>query len=450
MRRLIFVLALLWPLVLSAQFQDIRRGGGSSSSGGGGSSYDDTALAARVTGLESTNGLTGTNLVSTSPILAWGGPGSTVVAEIYLTNNTTISTTNIPAVNTGVRWLKLLVNCTGAAPSLTLQQTAPANRQIVFTNGFTLLNSDLSIFTIYFDGTNFLGWSSQELTTGTGVSVNSTGASMTQLTLTDLTTNRIAVVNASGKLVNATGTADGTKFLRDDGTLAIPSVGAGSGTNVDVMATSRFFPSTNGTSYMTVSNAASAPVFHYIRSNASLFSINLVSGNVGIGTPDPQYGLDISVGTLRAGQAQFGGTTFQNNSVNSGDIAGDNSLLLGAKSRIRGGSLNGDTLIQDYSTASTMRMVQLGGTTDAFPSLGRTNGDLTIIGGGGSFVGGSTNRLFVSGGIWTSLVVYTNATTAPTAAQIGAGNSAVWSSNGVPWTAGSANGSTYSTGPRPL
>ena len=46
-------------------------------------------------------------------------------------------------------------------------------------------------------------------------------------TLSSLTASRPLILNASGNVTNATGTPDGTKFLRDDGTLAVPS---GSGT----------------------------------------------------------------------------------------------------------------------------------------------------------------------------------------------------------------------------
>ena len=44
------------------------------------------------------------------------------------------------------------------------------------------------------------------------------------LTLPTLTASRPAILNASGNLTNATGTPDGTKFLRDDGTLAVPAI----------------------------------------------------------------------------------------------------------------------------------------------------------------------------------------------------------------------------------
>lgn len=48
------------------------------------------------------------------------------------------------------------------------------------------------------------------------------------ITLPTLTASRPAIIDASGSLTNATGTPDGTKFLRDDGTLAVPAGGSGS------------------------------------------------------------------------------------------------------------------------------------------------------------------------------------------------------------------------------
>jgi hypothetical protein len=48
------------------------------------------------------------------------------------------------------------------------------------------------------------------------------------VTLPTLTASRPAIIDGSGNLTNATGTPDGTKFLRDDGTLAVPAGGTGS------------------------------------------------------------------------------------------------------------------------------------------------------------------------------------------------------------------------------
>ena len=49
------------------------------------------------------------------------------------------------------------------------------------------------------------------------------------VTLPSLTASRPLILNASGNVTNATGTPDGTKFLRDDGTLAVPSGAGGVG-----------------------------------------------------------------------------------------------------------------------------------------------------------------------------------------------------------------------------
>ena len=55
------------------------------------------------------------------------------------------------------------------------------------------------------------------------------------VTLPSLTASRPLILNASGNVTNATGTPDGTKFLRDDGTLAVPSAGTVVGADGDVL-----------------------------------------------------------------------------------------------------------------------------------------------------------------------------------------------------------------------
>ncbi len=75
----------------------------------------------------------------------------------------------------------------------------------------------------------------------------------------------------------------------------------------------------------------------------------------------------------------------------------DNGISFNGRGWIRS-SANGETLLINNAGTSYQKL-QLGGTTAAYPALGRTNGDLIVFGGDGAFAGGSTNRLIVQGGI---------------------------------------------------
>jgi hypothetical protein len=65
-------------------------------------------------------------------------------------------------------------------------------------------------------------------------SVNASRGNFTNVTLYSATASRAAVIDANNHLTNAAGTPDGTKFLRDDNTYAVPpGTGAGLTTNAN-------------------------------------------------------------------------------------------------------------------------------------------------------------------------------------------------------------------------
>jgi len=72
------------------------------------------------------------------------------------------------------------------------------------------------------NGWIFSGWDSNFLFFASNALVNGS------LTMTKVTASRPAYINANGQITNASGTPDGTKFMRDDGVLATPT-GTGTG-----------------------------------------------------------------------------------------------------------------------------------------------------------------------------------------------------------------------------
>lgn len=83
-------------------------------------------------------------------------------------------------------------------------------------------------------GAGSMAFAASQFSTNTTVTIIS-GAVVTNLssrgvTIPTITASRPAYINPSGNLTNASGTPDGTKFMRDDGVLAVP-IGSGGGTN---------------------------------------------------------------------------------------------------------------------------------------------------------------------------------------------------------------------------
>jgi hypothetical protein len=84
--------------------------------------------------------------------------------------------------------------------------------------------------------------------------------------------------------------------------------------------------------------------------------------------------LDLQVG----GVSQFkvereGSTTMASFSAGSGQITGAGSLLVGAKARLYGGSVAGNSLLITDANVTGAAFIQLGGTTNAFPAIKRNS-----------------------------------------------------------------------------
>lgn len=211
------------------------------------------------------------------------------------------------------------------------------------------------------------------------------------------------------------------------------------------------------------------PTYMFIATNVSAFATPIMSfrpsGNVGIGLTTPVNLLDVE-GAVAIGAAYSGSSTAPtdglsvvgNVTMGTATVAGtgrltidgggitfgtDNTYDIGASGANRPRSIytagsvsfGGNTAIPAASSyvwlsrgtfqatsdgvfmfrdngSTGFNRLQLGGTTAAFPAIGRTNGDLVVFGAEGSFGGGSTNKLIVYGGIVsTGPIVFANSGT---------------------------------------
>lgn len=100
---------------------------------------------------------------------------------------------------------------------------------------------------------------------------------------------------------------------------------------------------------------------------------------------------------------------------------------------------DGDGVLTLYNNATTgYNRQNFGGTTAAFPALGRTNGHLKVFGGNGLFGSANTNALYIDGGSY-----YVSNTIIPSVTQLlGAGGYWVGNSNGFLVTIYTLDGST--------
>lgn len=116
------------------------------------------------------------------------------------------------------------------------------------------------------------------------------------------------------------------------------------------------------------------------------------SGNFGIGTTTPTERLSVQ------GNATISTNLWATGTITAvtGDIVAPSTryFVLGSRSLISAPSI-GAVRLSD-NTDTTFNRLILGSATAAYPSLGRTNGDIILFGGDGLFGGVSTNRLFIS------------------------------------------------------
>lgn len=136
-----------------------------------------------------------------------------------------------------------------------------------------------------------------------------------------------------------------------------------------------------------------------ILSNNSMWLV-LTNGKVGVGKFGPTVALDVSGAIVSSSSVSASGA--------SGFQFSTRSVML---SPADGAIEIANNAVNDFTK------LEFGGTTAAFPALGRTNGDLVVFGGDGLFAGGSTNRLWVQGTVLASGTV-TGATVNATSANI--------------------------------
>lgn len=108
-----------------------------------------------------------------------------------------------------------------------------------------------------------------------------------------------------------------------------------------------------------------------------------------------------SIGALTV-SGNFVNSAASANSIQSGVTGG---FIIGSSSNIKLNSSASGVMLVGNSGSTDLNRIQLGGTTLAFPALGRTNGDALFLGADGLFAGGTTNRLKVANGGNTAAAV---------------------------------------------
>ncbi len=179
-----------------------------------------------VAGLASTN--LSIAILQASTNYANGVTNASIVRQTQATalSNAVISYANSVTNSSIVRQTQL----TTASNALVTYANGVTNSSIVRQTQLTT-ESNVLVALAYTIGANGTNYTDVKFIASNGVwiasqSGNGTNTTLRGLTLPSLTASRPPYINASGNLTNATGTPDGTKFLRDDGVLAVPAGGA--------------------------------------------------------------------------------------------------------------------------------------------------------------------------------------------------------------------------------
>lgn len=211
-----------------------------------------TLTASRVAIINGANQLTNSAAVDTTELEYLDGVTSAIQTQFgakldSLTNGNQFLASPL-AVKDGALFTNVSIRTAMTMPTLTVLRVAVVNAAGQITNTATVTPTTLE----FLDAT-----SSVQTQLGTkmagSTNLNQFGASTTlaigdgalltnisirtALTLPTLTALRPAFINGAGQLTNASGTPDGTKFLRDDGVLVTPG-GGGDVTTVQLNAAS--------------------------------------------------------------------------------------------------------------------------------------------------------------------------------------------------------------------
>lgn len=223
---------------------------------------------------------------------------------------------------------------------------------------------------VVFDGTTLslaTGLTGSRTNTGHYRFIPSIGATIPALTITD----------SNGNALSWVGTQSGGGFVWR------------LGTNANTFTSISNNPTTTNTSIASGGNAPSiyigpAGAISYAGNQTFVTDNTFDIGASGATRPRTLYvGTSIVVPDITASATVRAGAT----------------SLLGVESRLAiKASSDGVALIQNWAQSDINRL-QFGGTTAAFPGLGKTNGDLIVFGADGAFAGGSTNRLLIYGGL---------------------------------------------------
>lgn len=146
---------------------------------------------------------------------------------------------------------------------------------------------------------------------------------------------------------------------------------------------------------LTISNAPGTGNWLHIAPDGKVSRTNATDGGGSAST---------NLATLASGYMTVGGVTVTGTIATATatvstflSMAASAPILWSGLSRIVS-TVDGYITLQN-AAQSSFNVLRFGGTTAAFPGLGRTNGDLIVLGANGDFGGTSTNRLLVPGGL---------------------------------------------------
>lgn len=199
--------------------------------------------------------------------------------------------------------------------------------------GATTLSNSLAVqSTAQFQSTvNVTGAENVNSLNATGAVIGATASFSGRITNANLTASRAVVSDSAGVLISATGTPDGTKFLRDDNTYATPA-GAGTVTSVGLAVPSNF--GTNG------GNISGSGLLSF--SNVFQSANQILAGPTSGGKAEPAFRSLVNGDlptALSLASANFSGALAANSIISTGSVTA--AVIAHTPILMRGGIFTG-------------------------------------------------------------------------------------------------------------